>query len=241
MTEHEFLTQLSAQLKKDRVADADDITNEYAQHFAYKRADGYSEDEIAAKLGDPAALSAQFAQSGAKGEPHAAAPLVTAGLCLAGVFAGLFFLLLAAWGLVMAAGSLVCAAAAVCLLAGQTAGGLIPTMPYWCGAIFALTLAALAVLIAAGCGYYCSFMHQLARSYLRFSHNVRAAAAGQPQLPSLSIRPQLPAKVNRRLRSAALVSLALFAACFVLTYLVCCLSAGSWEFWHVWGWFGYAV
>lgn len=32
-------------------------------------------------------------------------------------------------------------------------------------------------------------------------------------------------------------SLALFAACFVLSYVVCALSAGSLEFWHVWGWF----
>ena len=34
-----------------------------------------------------------------------------------------------------------------------------------------------------------------------------------------------------------LVSLALFAACFVLSYVVCALSAGSLPFWHAWGWF----
>lgn len=37
-----------------------------------------------------------------------------------------------------------------------------------------------------------------------------------------------------------LISQALFAACFVLAYAVCCLAAGNFEFWHVWGWFGYA-
>ena len=40
-----------------------------------------------------------------------------------------------------------------------------------------------------------------------------------------------------RLRTAALISLALFAACFVLSYVVCALSAGSLQFWHAWGWF----
>ena len=33
--------------------------------------------------------------------------------------------------------------------------------------------------------------------------------------------------------------LALFAACFVLAYVVCALSTGSFQFWHVWGWFRY--
>ena len=43
---------------------------------------------------------------------------------------------------------------------------------------------------------------------------------------------------KRRLRSAALISLVIFAASFILAYIVCTLSAGSMEFWHVWGWFG---
>lgn len=33
---------------------------------------------------------------------------------------------------------------------------------------------------------------------------------------------------------------AVFAVCFVLAYIACSLCAGSLEFWHVWGWFGYA-
>ena len=56
-------------------------------------------------------------------------------------------------------------------------------------------------------------------------------------LPSLPIAPQFSAKARRRLRTTALIALALFAACFVLSYVVCALSAGSLQFWHVWGWF----
>ena len=39
----------------------------------------------------------------------------------------------------------------------------------------------------------------------------------------------------------ALVSLAVFAACFVLGAVISMVSAGSIEFWHAWGWFGYGA
>lgn len=57
MKKNEFMTKLADELKKRGVEDADDVAAEYEQHFAFKLADGYSEEEIAAKLGDPAALA----------------------------------------------------------------------------------------------------------------------------------------------------------------------------------------
>lgn len=60
MTRNEFMTRLFAELRRNHVADAADIEEEYEQHFAFKLADGYSEEEIAAKLGAPEALAAQF-------------------------------------------------------------------------------------------------------------------------------------------------------------------------------------
>ena len=57
------------------------------------------------------------------------------------------------------------------------------------------------------------------------------------RLGSPACRPQFAPKTNRRLRTAALLALALFVACFVLGYIACSLSAGSLEFWHVWDWF----
>ena len=160
-----------------------------------------------------------------------------AGLCFACLFAGLFFVLLAGFGLVIAAAALSFAAAAVCLFGGIDAFGLIPAMPYWCGAVLALALAAAAVLAAVGCIYYAAFLRQLVCSFSRFRHNALASASGEAALPALGINPQFSARAKRRLRSAALVSLALFGACFVLSYAVCALSAGSLQFWHVWGWF----
>ena len=137
----------------------------------------------------------------------------------------------------MAAAALCFAALAVCLLGGWNIAGLIPAMPYWCGAILALSFAALTVLLVVGCVYYAAFLRQLVRSFGRFQHNALASASGEAALPALAINPQFSAKTRRRLRAAALISLALFAVCFVLSYVVCALSAGSLQFWHAWGWF----
>ena len=237
MTKHEFMTRLTNELHKRNVADAADIVEEYEQHFAFKLADGYSEEEIAVKLGAPEELAAQFGETDATKGKRGSKPLVVAGLCFVDLFAGLFFALLAGFGLVLAAAAVAFAVVTVCLLGGLHLYGLIPTMPYWCGAILALSTAALAVLIAVGCIYYAAFLRQLVRSFGRFQHNTLAAASGEATLPGLGINPQFSAKTKRRLRSVALISLALFAACFVLSYVVCALSAGSFQFWHVWGWF----
>ena len=68
MTKNEFMTILSGELKKKNIPDALDIIDEYEKHFTFKMSDGYSEEEIAARLGDPAALASQFGESGAPRE-----------------------------------------------------------------------------------------------------------------------------------------------------------------------------
>lgn len=237
MTKNEFMTRLAEELRKRNVADTADVIEEYEEHFAFKLADGYPEEEIAARLGDPAALAAQFGESDAPKNKSGNKPFVVVGLGFADVIGGLLFVLLAAWELVMAAAGIASAAAAVSLLGGLNCYGLIPAMPYGCGAILAVAFAALAVLFAVGCVYYGAFLRQLVRAFVRFQHNALAAASGRAELPALAVHPQFSAKTKRGLRSAALAALAVFAVCFVLSYVVCTLSAGSLEFWHVWGWF----
>ena len=124
MTKLEFMNQLASELHKRNIADAADVLEEYEQHFAFKLADGYSEEEIAARLGSPADLAAQF-EPAPQGAKRRSAALTWLWLGWLDVFFGLFAVLL----------------------------------------------------------------------------------------------------------------LALFAVCFVLSYVVCAISAGSVQFWHVWGWF----
>ena len=107
MKETEFLTRLNDEVNRWNVADAADIVEEYAQHFNLKLADGYFEEEIAARLGDPAMLAAQFGEDrDAPQRRPGSKALTVIGLVLADVFAGLFFLLLAGFAVVLAAAAL---------------------------------------------------------------------------------------------------------------------------------------
>ena len=90
MKKAEFLNKLNEELKKRNVPDAADILEEYEQHFDLKLADGFFEEEIAARLGDPAMLAAQFdeAERGPR-KRSGSKPLTVIGLGIADVFAAL--------------------------------------------------------------------------------------------------------------------------------------------------------
>lgn len=240
MTRNEFLSKLTDELKKNNISDAADIVVEYEQHFAFKMADGFSEEEIAAKLGNPKAVASQF-EGGTKENKRGSNVLTVTGLGIIDLFAGIFFVLLMVWEVIMAAISISCAVVAVCLLGNLNPGSLIPSIPYLCRAVFGLSLLSLSVLSAMGSIYFAAFIRQLIRSYGRFHQNTLAAASGKAKLPSLPIHPRLPVKTNRRIRSIALFSLILFTACFVLGMIISMIYSGSLEFWHTWGWFGYPV
>ena len=64
MTKNEFMTRLTSELHRRNVADSADVAEEYEQHFVFKLADGYSEEEIAARLGfgDALYFSRRFRQ-----------------------------------------------------------------------------------------------------------------------------------------------------------------------------------
>lgn len=45
MTKLEFMNKLASELHKRNIADTADVLEEYEQHFAFKLADGYTEEE----------------------------------------------------------------------------------------------------------------------------------------------------------------------------------------------------
>ena len=241
MTKLEFLEKLTAELTRKNVADTDDIIEEYDQHFAFKLADGCSEEEIAARLGDPEAIAAQYDDlpSDSRGGKRA---ITVLGLGVADFFFGILCVLLCAWGAVMAAFALACGAAAAGLLTSIRGSffSLIPEMPYHCAVILGIALAALAVLTVAGTIYFFGFISQLMRSFGRFHCNTLAAANGRAALPYLPVYPQFSAKTSRTLRMLSVTAVTVFAVCFIAGFAVCAITAGSFEFWHAWGWFGHA-
>ncbi|HOJ12612.1 MAG TPA: DUF1700 domain-containing protein [Clostridiales bacterium] len=237
MTKSEFLTQLRYELKKNNISDSEDILDEYEQHFAFKLADGFAEEEIAAKLGNPYELASQFIPNEEQ-KKHGGRKIVTViGMVFADIFVGAFFLILYAFAAVMGTFTIAAAFIGICLLTGLNISNLIPGMPYLCALIYVVCLLALALLSSVGCLYFVSFIKQLMRSYGRFHFNVIAGSAGQAMLPSLPVYPRMSAKSKRRTRLIALFSLTVFAVSFIAGYIISAILAGSLEFWHVWGWF----
>lgn len=241
MNKAEFMDQLEKKLKQNNISDVAEIVGEYEQHFAFKMADGFSEEEIASKLGDPAGIAAQFGTDIEKKGRAGNKAIAVVGLCFSGLAAGVFFTLLAAWGIVLIAFSLCSAATAISLIAGLNPWSLIPPMPYSSAVIIGIALAALAVLSTVGCVWFMAFLKQMVRAYSRFHHNILTSSVGKPILPSIALYPSFQPKAKRRLRCVALISLSVFAAFFILGMVVSILCARSLQFWHTWGWFGYAV
>ena len=241
MTKSEFLEVLAAELKRGNVADTDDIIGEYGQHFAFKLADGYSEEEIAAGLGDPKEIAAQY--ESLPEERAGGKQIVTRiGLGVADFFFGVLFILLYAWEIVMGALTAAFAVLTVCLIGGLTGLPLIsvPAMPRHCAIVLGIAFAALTVLAAMGTVCFFRLIRQLTRAFGRYRKNAIAAAEGKATLPSLPVYPQLVGKAGRVLRTLSVIAVILFAVCFVAGFVTCVITAGSFEFWHTWGWFGHA-
>ena len=240
MTKLEFIEKLTAELKRSSVADAADIIEEYEQHFAFKLSDGYTEEEIAAKLGDPKEIAAQYAPAPAeKTGGKKVVPVI--GLGVTDFFFGVLYSLLCAWEIIMGVFTV-----AVSILSVNFIGNLsllkysmALDMPVHCAIVLGIAFAALTVLSAIGTIYFFGFIKQLARSFGRFHKNALAAASGKATLPPLPVYPQFTGKTKRMLRKTATLSTAVFAVCFLAGFVTCVITAGSFEFWHTWGWFGY--
>ena len=119
MTRDEFMDKLERELAARRVPEPEDILAEYRRHFEYKLADGYSEEETAARLGDPAELAAQFepgeAESGSgRGGSAARSALTWTGLIFADMFVLSFFAVFASWVLAVACAALASGLVGLC-------------------------------------------------------------------------------------------------------------------------------
>lgn len=242
MSKTEFLEKLALELKHKNVSDVSDIIDEYEQHFAFKLADGYSEEEIAAKLGDPKAIAAQYNTISTECK-YSKKAITVVGLGVTDLFFSILCVLLYAWEIIIGALVVVFGTATIGLLANIRASifTFISTMPYHCALVLGIAFAALTVLSVVGIIYFFNFIRQLMRSFGRFHKNTLAAASGKATLPSVTVYPQFSAKTKRILRKLSVFASTIFAICFVVGFAVCAVSAGSIEFWHIWGWFGYAV
>ena len=242
MTKLEFMTELSQELKRRGLADCDEILEEYEEHFAFKVADGYSEEEIAAKLGAPKDLAAQFDPAPRK-KTGAGRFFTVFGLCWLDLFYGIFVVLLLAWGVVMASMVLSFGLVGICLVGnlGVLPVVSLPEMPYVSALLLGISLLGLAAVCVVGCVYYFAFVRQFCKAYARFCKNALSASRGEPALPALPFYPQFSPARRRSLRTVLLVSLVCFGVFLVAGASLSAILAGNVQFWHVWHWFGYGL
>ena len=236
MNKTEFINILTNTLEERRVQDIDEIVAEYEQHFSIKMADGYSEGEIADRLGDPRALGEQFDPETNEARTSNKA-IAVIGLVFVDTIVAVLFALLFTWVFVMGASGGAFAVVGVGLISGLDVSPYLPYMPDLFRFMLAAMLLALAVLTAVGVVYFWLYTRQLLRSFSRWHRNRLAAASGEAVLPSIPIHPQIPATKKRIIRGIGLIALAVCVITLQAGYMFAALAAGALEFWHVWGWF----
>ena len=233
MTKNEYLDKLKAELKKNNVADMDDIVSEYEQHFAFKLADGYGEEEIAAKLGTPEAVAAQFDGIKETGKLKTGAGFFTkVGLFFVAIFEAMFYLAFLAWNLVLGASSVSLLTLSVSLIGYIHSIGIIPYMPYFGSLLLGICVMGLSGIFGAATVYCFAFLKQMIKASIRWHRNMLG-----PGLPPLPMNPQFKPKTKRALRTFLLASVIVFGVMFVVASGVLMLQAGALGFWHHWNWF----
>ncbi len=236
MTKQEYLNELKSELNKNAVADAEDILGEYEQHFLFKLADGFGEEEIAAKLGAPAQTALQFA--GIPGEKKAKGGkkfFLVLWLTIIGIFEATLYGAFLSFIIALFCASLVPAALGVEFIAGLNYLNILPPMPYSGAIVFGITLLAASVILVVFAIYCFAYLKQMVRASLRWRKNLLGAEA----LPLLPMSPQFKPKTRRALRTILLWAVLIFAIGFVAGYAILTIYTHSFGFWHALGWFGY--
>ena len=236
MNKNTFIEILKKQLEDNKVLDIDDILFEYIEHFNYKLEDGYSEEEIGIKLGNPVFLASQYIESDISPKTNRFFLTIT-GLVFSDFFLLSFYITFVAWIIVLFVFSITSLSIGVLLFTNLNIYGLIPYLPYWNGAILGISFVSIFIFSIIGTYYNYLYLKQLTKSYIRFHKNSMAISKGNPSLPSLPIHPKLSKVTSRRLRSIVLFTLNAFAISLILGYLVSSFTAKSLEFWHVYDWF----
>jgi len=248
MNKQEYLTELEKALKSAGVRDGEDIIEEYSEHFDMKISDGYSEEEIAAKLAAPEELAGQYREitpdspdekSGKAGAIIARISKWTGVITLDVVMAPIF-LALYAWMIAFAVAAISVAITGIVMIAGiDRIPALSPyvhvmPMPYICALVFGISLLALAKLTAFGTEYFRLYANQIFRKYTRWHKNVLGKGPTSPPLP---LHPQISPKKRRIMRTIVLLSLVFFIVGLIVTLALMMILSRSLEPWHQWGWF----
>ena len=233
MNKKQYLDALEKELLRHKVSDSGEVLADYEAHFTRKALDGYTEEEIAKRLGAPAEIAVEFLPA-AEGEgARKGLGAIRAALIAADLYVIPFFVLLFAWAAAMAACSLGVFALGGYLALGMTSISAIPVLPAAGGLLMGLSILALSVLLFMGFLWFLELAVQMTRAYRRW-HGSRWNARHELPLP---VMPLLTGKRRRVTRRIVLTSLVCFVVLFAAAFAVMSAQAGTPGFWHHWHWF----
>lgn len=234
MTRREYFNQLKSELKKMDVEDIEDILSEYEQHFAFKLSDGHTEEEVAAKLGAPQEIAAQYVleKGDVTGKPEDSWT-VRIGLFFASIGEGAGYLLLAGLVTLLAASALAFAVLGILLISDIDIAQIIPPMPYSGAVLLGVSCLGLALVLALCVYRLVMQVGQMIKASIRW-HKRMLSGAQYPPLPWGYHLSGTKANVFKRTMQ---VSIVVFVIFFTIGYAVLATKAGALGFWHVWNWF----
>ena len=232
MTQNEYLSELKKELKKQNISDIEDIISEYDEHFKFKINEGLTEEEIAINLPKPKEIANEYAEIKTptnKSEKVAK----TIGITFLSIPVTLAYILLFASVIVLGAFSVACVLIGFCLITTINIASLIPYIPYLSSLILGISFLCLAVLSFIETFYAFKYIVQWSKIYIKWCNNV--THNNHSLLPTM--HPQISKKLSFILKLISIIALIGFVVTFALGYGTMCLSAKSFEPWHVWNWF----
>lgn len=232
MNKLEYIARLDKALKTNRVEGIDEILDEYSRHFELKAQEGRTEEETAARLAPPEAIALQYGEETPKNQKPAKI-FTAAGMIFTDIISALLYIAVWAVVVVMGAGALAFFALGVSLITTLNPFGLIPPIPYIPAFITGVSALAVGMLFALAAVYCCLLAVQMWRAYASWHKRVMSGRGAQ----SVSIYPQMTKRKMFVFKKVLTISLLAAVALLIAGYLAMVIAGGSFEPWHVWGWF----
>ena len=232
MTKQKFLEQLKKELTARNVSDADEIIADYEEHFRFKTEEGKSEEEIAAKLQSPAEIAEEYAGLTCSGREEYRG-LKRFGVIAVSIPAALVYIFMWLTAVAVFCFAIASLALGVCLITTVNIAGLIPETSYFSALLCGIACFGMSILSGIGAFYIGLYIAHWGKMYLK---KCSGFIRGVPYV-SVSGQPVIAKKNSYRLKLIMIAAIIVFIAFLIIGYISMAVSAGSFEFWHVWLWF----
>ncbi len=228
----EFLEKLRIELKNNHIQDIEDILEDYVEHFSYKLEEGWTEEEIAKNLGEPANIAKDYLRISDKKSNSSKVPAII-GVSFTSILFAFIYIFMAVAIVGLAAASIISLCLGFCLITTVNIAGIIPAIPYFPSFMLGLAFLAFSLLLAVGTIYLFLYVKHWGKLYFNWSKCVLK----QEKFVSTSLHPSFSKKLSSKLKLILIISLIIFVATFIISYFAMCLMANSFEPWHIWKWF----